>query len=177
MVIGSMYLGPVYAFVMPVVVSLTEFLTISDTGVYGLIMNFLSSAAYCLVASLIYRHKRKISGAVIALVSASAATVVLMCAANLIITPYYMHVPASEIKALLPTLLLPFNLTKCVVNSSVVMLLYKSFSAALKHAGVNGMEDTNGAQHTFHPVITAVSVLVLIAALVFLFVVLKADIG
>ena len=57
MAIGAMYFGPIAAVIMPLIVSFVEFLTISTTGIYGLIMNFLSSAAFCLVASLIYKYK------------------------------------------------------------------------------------------------------------------------
>jgi hypothetical protein len=38
------------------------------------------------------------------------------------------------VKTLIPTLLLPFNIAKALLNSAVTMLLYKPISLALRHA-------------------------------------------
>ncbi|MBE6708050.1 MAG: ECF transporter S component [Ruminococcaceae bacterium] len=181
MAIGSMYFGPIYAVVMPVAVSLLEFLTISDTGPYGLIMNFLSSAAFCVVASSIYKFRKTISGAVISLITAVVAMTGVMLAANLFITPYYMHVTIETVRGLIPGLLLPFNLIKGIVNASVVMLLYKPFSTALKASGII-RKSSEDIQIKKMPVISqivvaVVSVCVLAAALVSLFFFLDASIA
>ena len=179
MAIGSMYFGPVAAIAMPSVVSLIEYLTISDTGVYGLIMNFLSSFSFCLVSSLIYRFRKSISGAVIALVSAVAVMTGVMLLANIFITPYYMHVPMADVKALIPTMLFPFNLIKGIVNASVVMILYKPFSSALKSSGIlttiEGSAKTPLTK-TKRILTVAVSAVILVAALLVLFLVLHATI-
>ena len=42
MTVGAMLFGPVYGLAMSVIVGLIEFVTISSTGVYGLIMNVLA---------------------------------------------------------------------------------------------------------------------------------------
>lgn len=179
--IGSMYFGPMAAAVMPAAVSLLEFLTISDTGIYGLIMNFLSSFTFCFVASLIYKLRKNISGAMIALASAVTCTVAVMIGANLVITPYYLGVETSELVGMIPVLLLPFNLIKGLVNASVVMLLYKPFSTALKSAGVLRSADdestvgTAGASKRLIITVAAVAVLVLALSLAVLFFVFHAD--
>lgn len=180
MIIGSMYFGPVAAFAMPAVVSLIEFLTISDTGVYGLIMNFLSSTSICLVSSIIYRFRKNLSGAVIALVTAVAAMTGVMLAANILVTPYYMHVTVADVRGLIPTLLLPFNLIKGIVNASVVMIMYKPFSSALKSAGVISITspavNKDNSKNKRRIVVIIVSAVILVIALLLLFFKLNATI-
>jgi len=185
MAIGAMYFGPVSAFVMTALVSLIEFLTISDTGVYGLVMNFLSSVSFCVVASLIYKFRKSLFGAVLALVCGTASMVAVMMMANLLITPYYMtsignSMNISDIAKMIPGTLLPFNLIKGIVNSSVVMLLYKPFSTALKSSGVIRI---SGPVSDVKPsvknriIVAAISATVLAAALTVLFLVFNATLA
>ena len=55
--ICGMYFGPIYGLVLALVVPLLEFMTVSTTGVYGLIMNVISSTAFVGTASIIYHFK------------------------------------------------------------------------------------------------------------------------
>lgn len=168
MVIGSMYFGPVAAIIMPAIVSLIEFLTISDTGVYGLVMNFLSSVSFCLVSSLIYKFRKNLVCAVVSLAGGIVVMTGVMLLANLYITPYYMHVTADQIRELIPTLFMPFNLIKGIVNASVVMIMYKPFSRALKAAGVlkniESGSTGNGLKLWQRILIVVVSVMILVAS-------------
>ncbi|MBQ7333245.1 MAG: ECF transporter S component [Clostridia bacterium] len=133
--ISSFIYGPLAALVSSFLVAFLEFITISGTGVYGFIMNFASSAAFSVTASLIYKHKRDFLGAIISIYSASVVLVAVMMAMNVLVTPYYMTGGNVEaVVALIPKLLLPFNVAKALMNSAVVMLLYKPVSQALKRA-------------------------------------------
>ncbi|MBR6650806.1 MAG: ECF transporter S component [Clostridia bacterium] len=132
MTVGAMFFGPIAGITMAAIVALLEFISISDTGIYGLIMNFLSSAVFASVAPLVYKYRRKLSGAVVGLLLSVICTVGIMIAANLFITPYYMGVDIEAVKGLIPTLLLPFNLTKSILNASLVLLLYKPVTTAMK---------------------------------------------
>lgn len=134
--LGAMLFGPIEGAVIALVVSLIEFISISDTGFWGLIMNFASSAVFAVIAGTFYRHFRKMWGAVTALLLAVAGEVAAMMVLNLVITPIYMHTSLETVISLIPTLLLPFNLVKAVLNASLVMALYKPISSALKLAGV-----------------------------------------
>lgn len=147
MAIGAMLFGPVYGFAMALIVCIIESLTISTTEVYGFIMNVLSSTVFVCVGSLVYTRKRTMTGALVGIILSVVTMVVVMICANLVITPYYMGVTRSEVAALIPALILPFNITKGVVNASLVFLLYKPLSTALKHAGfrINAMQ-TGGAK-------------------------------
>ena len=131
----ALLFGPIAGAVIALVVPLLELITISDTGVYGFLMNMLSSVTLSVTAGLIYRYRKSLSGAVIGLVSAVFAVTAVMMMANLLITPYYMHAPVETVAAMIPTVLLPFNLLKATLNAALVLLLYKPLSNILKKIG------------------------------------------
>ena len=132
----GLYFGPMAALIVSVIVPLLELITVSSTGFYGLIMNILGSVSFSVTASLIYKWKKTFWGAIVALLCAMTAMTSVMLLANLLITPYYMGVTVSEVWALIPTLLLPFNAVKAALNAGVVLLLYKQLSGALRRARV-----------------------------------------
>ena len=134
MLIGAMICGPVYAILMPVVIAFLELFTISETGIYGLVMNILSSIAFALPASLIYHYKKSLKSALLGIFTAVFTVTAVMLIANLIITPYYYHMDVAGVAKMIPTLLLPFNLTKSLLNAGIVMLLYKPVIGALRKA-------------------------------------------
>ncbi len=131
----SLLFGPIAGAAIALIVPLLELITISDTGVYGFLMNMLSSLTFAVTAGLIYRFKKSMTGAVIGLVSGVFAVTAVMVLANLLITPYYMHAPVATVAAMIPTVLLPFNLVKAVLNAALVLLLYKPLSNVLKKIG------------------------------------------
>ena len=62
---------------------------------------------------------------------------------NILVTPIYMKVPREVVFDLLPTLLLPFNFAKALMNAAITMLIYKPVSIALKRARlISGNMDT-----------------------------------
>lgn len=134
--IASMIFGPIYAVMMGFAVALLELFTMSDTGLYGFIMNVLSTVTFTGIASLIYRYKKTLVGAVLGFLSGAVAMTAVMCLANYLITPYYMGVTRGEVVALIPKLFLPFNMLKAVFNASIAMLLYKYVVTALRRARV-----------------------------------------
>lgn len=137
--IGGMLLGPLWALIMSVATALLEFFTISDTGWYGLIMNVTAALAFSVPASLVYRFRRTFGGAIAGLALAVAALVGVMLPMNRFITPYFMvGVTIEAVLELLPTLILPFNLLKGLMNTSVVLLLYKPVTRALRAAHLTG---------------------------------------
>ncbi len=145
--ICGMYFGPIYGLVLAVVVPLIEFLTASSTGVYGLIMNVISSSAFVGTASVIYHFKKTLSGAVIALCSAVLSMTAVMVLANMYVTPYYMGVARNDVMAMIPTLLLPFNAIKAILNAALTLCLYKPITKILKRSGF-GKSVSDGAENT-----------------------------
>ncbi len=121
----SLLYGPFYGVICSGVVAVLETFTVSDTGYYGLIMNFLSSGSFALATGLVYKYRRTFFGAVLAAVTGVFAMLSVMLLANLFITPYFMGQERSAVVAIIPTLLLPFNLCKGIMNAAIMLLLYK----------------------------------------------------
>ena len=136
--ISAFVYGPLAAVIISLIVAFIEMITVSTTMWYGFLMNFASSAIFSVTASLIYRKKRNLNGAIIGLYSAIAATVGVMLLLNVFITPLYFGLPVADpsILAMLPTLLLPFNFAKALMNSAIVMIIYKPVVTALKRLGI-----------------------------------------
>ena len=130
--LAGLCFGPGAALSLSVLVALLELISVSDTGLYGFLMNFISTATFSLTASIIYRYKRSLMGAIMALMSAAAATVGVMMLFNLWVTPYYMGVDIETVKSMIPTLLLPFNTVKACMNVGFVLLLYKPISGVMQ---------------------------------------------
>jgi riboflavin transporter FmnP len=134
-VVGGFLFGPLTALLIAVVVSFVEFITISDTGLIGLVMNVISTASFVCVAAFIYKRKQTLSGAVIGLVGGVVAMTAMMLLWNYIITPLYMvSVSRAQVAAMLVPIFLPFNLLKGAINASVTLLLYKPLVTALRRA-------------------------------------------
>jgi riboflavin transporter FmnP len=169
--VAAFIYGPVAGAVMSLLVSLLE-LTISDTGLIGALMNFVSSAAFACTASLIYKFRRTFTGAIIGIFSAVAVTTGVMMLMNVLITPIYMGVERSIVISILPTLLLPFNFAKALMNAAIAMLIYKPVALALRRARLvdgKAMGTKFGKQSIVTIVIGAAS----LAAAIVIFVVLN----
>lgn len=153
--IAAFVYGPLSAVAISFLAAFIEMITISSTGWYGFIMNFVSSAVFSLTASFIYTKKRDLHGAIIGLYSAIASTVGVMILMNLFITPLYLQyigspVTSADMVAMLPRLLLPFNFAKSLMNSAIVMLLYKPTVTALKRVGIIRTAHGRSASMTFN---------------------------
>ena len=130
---GFMF-GPLSALAVSVVVSLIEMVTISDTGVIGLVMNVISSASFACVASAIYSRRRSMVSAVLGLAAGLVAMTAVMMLWNYLITPLYMHVTREQVAAMLLPVFMPFNLVKAAMNSAITLLIYKPIASALRKA-------------------------------------------
>ena len=135
-IIGGFIFGPFAAFMISLVVSIIEMLTVSETGPIGAIMNLLSTCSFACLASVIYKNKHSIKGAVIGLVSGIALMVVVMLAWNYLLTPIYMGYPREAVAAMLLPVFLPFNLVKGGLNAGITLLIYKPVVMTLRKAGL-----------------------------------------
>ncbi len=166
--------GPIYSVFSSAIVSFLEFLTVSDTGVYGLIMNFLSSAVFALCCGALYKFKRSLGGAILATVTAVFAMTAIMLVANLFVTPFYMGVARSDVIKMIPPLLLPFNVIKGVFNASVTMLIYKPITTALRKAKI--LESNNAKINiSKFTLLSVISALLILISLFIIFVLLNGS--
>lgn len=130
--IGGFLLGPMASFIISLLVSLLEMVTVSDTGPIGALMNLLSTCSFACTAAFIYKKKHTLGGAVMGLTAGTAAMVVIMLLWNWLITPLYMGVSRSAVESLLLPAFLPFNLLKAGLNTALTLVLYKPLATALR---------------------------------------------
>ena len=107
--IGGFLFGPVEAFIISLVVSLVEMVTISGTGPIGCLMNLISTCSFACVAAVIYKKQHSLKGAMLALLAGSLSMICVMLLWNWLISPLYMHVPRPAVEAMLLPVFLPFN--------------------------------------------------------------------
>ncbi len=134
--IGAFLLGPVCGFVVSLLVSLLEMVTISGTGPIGALMNLLSTCSFACTAAIIYKKRRTFSGAIIGLAVGTVAMTAVMVLWNWLITPLYMGVSREVVRGMLIPYFLPFNLFKATLNCALVLILYKPLVTALRRASL-----------------------------------------
>lgn len=135
-VIGGFLFGPLTSFVITVIVSVVQLFTTSATGIWGCVMNILSSCAFSCPAAFLYHKKRKLSRAMLGLCCGWGCQIVVMMVWNYLIAPIYMGYPKEVIVELLFSAFLPFNVVKGGLNAAITMLLYKPVVTALRRSNL-----------------------------------------
>lgn len=160
---GFMF-GPLPAIIVSVIVSFIELLTISSTGPIGLLMNVLSTCAFVIPASAIYKARKKFSGALIGLAAGVLCMTGVMILWNWLITPLYMGMPREVVVGYLVPVFLPFNLLKGGINAALTVLLYKPVVTALRRAKLFTSRDlgTNNSKKSITVPVIAAAVVVLV---------------
>lgn len=170
-VLGGLMMGPLASFLISVISSLIEMLTVSDTGLWGLLMNVISSCAYACTAAAIYKKKHTMSGAVVGLLCGTAAMAIIMLLWNYMITPIYMGTPREVVAGMLLPTFLPFNLLKGGLNTGLTLLIYKPLTTALRKAHLlKETEEPRQQGRLFHPGIVVLAVALLATCVVFVLV-------
>jgi riboflavin transporter FmnP len=158
--IGGFLYGPLVVLPMSVLVSLIEMVTVSVSGPFGLLMNVVSTCAFVLPATMIYRKIRSIKGAVIGLAVGVLTVSAVMMLWNYIIMPIYWVMLASNeelaanpellaenrarVANILVPVLLPFNMLKASLNATLTMLIYKPLLTALRKMRMLLQDDEKG---------------------------------
>ncbi|MEG1858396.1 MAG: ECF transporter S component [Pseudoflavonifractor sp.] len=167
--IGGFIFGPLAALLVSIVVSVLEFLTVSDTGPIGLIMNIIATAAFVCPATFLYKRRRNLSSAVIGLITGVICLTTVMILWNYLITPIYLKLPRAAVVDMIVPILLPFNLIKGFMNAALTMLLYTPIVGALRKAHLvpSHGEVSNKPRGKFHWGPVMLSLLVLATAVLF----------
>ena len=134
--IGGFLLGPMACMIISAVVSLIEMVSVSDTGIIGCLMNFISTCSFACTAALIYKKRHTLGGAIGSLVAGSLVMICVMLLWNWLITPLYMGGTRESVAAMLLPVFLPFNALKAGLNSALVLVLYKPLTTALRRTGL-----------------------------------------
>ena len=166
--VGGFLLGPMASLVISLVVSLIEMVTISETGIIGCIMNFISTCAFACTASVIYKRRHTLRGALLGLVAGSLAMIGVMLLWNWLITPLYMGYPREAVAKMLVPVFLPFNALKAGFNTALVLCLYKPLTSALRKTGL--LPQSNRPKAGAKPGIYLLALALLATCVVFLLV-------
>lgn len=120
--------GPVAGICVTLVAALVQGITVSAaSGIYGIIMHILATAAFVLTSSLIYRKKKTKKTAAISIAAGVVAMTLVMIPANLFITPFFMNCERALVIDLLP-FIAGFNAIKAGVNGIITFFVYKKIS-------------------------------------------------
>ena len=147
---GGFAMGPVAAVVMELLKNLLNILLNGTSTAYiGEFANFVTSCALVLPASIIYKYRKTLNGAIIALIAGTLSlTIVGSLLSFFLLIPAFSefyHLPIDDIinmgsavnplvtdlKTLVMFAVAPFNIVKGVVCSVVSLLLYKRLSRIL----------------------------------------------
>lgn len=130
--IAGFILGPWYAFGISVGVSFIEMITISNTGIYGFIMNIVSTCAFVIPACVVYKSKKSFVGALLSLAVGFVSSVAVMAIWNIIITPIYMSIDREILIKNFLLYIVLFNVMKTGLNVAAILLFYKPIISALR---------------------------------------------
>ena len=170
--IGGFIFGPMTSFLISLIVSLIEMVTVSETGPIGCIMNILSTCCFACTAAFIYKKQHTMKGAITGLVAGCLLTTAVMLLWNYLITPIYMGYPREAVAELLLPAFLPLNLLKGGLNTVITLLIYKPIVTALRKAGFLETTSPQGAVRQRRTGIMLVCAVLLIT-LIFLMLVLR----
>lgn len=131
-VIGGLIFGPLTSLMMALTVSVIEMFTISSTGLWGCLMNTISSCSFACTAAFFYQRHRTKRGGAAALGCGWACQTAVMMLWNWLVAPIYMGYPREAVEALLFTAFLPFNLLKGGLNAGITFLIYKPVVTILR---------------------------------------------
>lgn len=132
--LGGFIFGPMVSFFISFVVGIVEMITVSDTGIIGCIMNILSAVSFSCTAAFIYKREHSRRGAIKGLLLGCVTMTAVMLLWNYLITPLYMGYPRETVAAMLIPAFLPYNVLKSVLNSAILLLIYKPVVTALRRA-------------------------------------------
>ena len=131
---GGFIFGPLTAFIISIIVSFMEMITISTEGYVGFFMNIISTCSFVCTASYIYKKKHSIYGAIVGLVVGVILATSSMLLFNYIVMPWYKNLPREAVAQMLLPTFLPFNLAKHSINAGIILLIYKPIVIGLRKA-------------------------------------------
>lgn len=125
--IGTLVYGPVSGFLLTVVVSFIQGMTVSaGSGIIGIIMHIVATGSCTLVAGMIYQKLKSQKSTAVALTVGALTMTMAMGLMNLILTPIFMGTPIDAVLSMMIPVIVPFNLIKSSVNCVFTYFLFRS---------------------------------------------------
>ena len=126
--------GPAAGLIVTLIVCLIQAFMLGGDGLYGFLMHFVATGIVAVVIGLMYSNCKTKKRAIISLAVAVVVATAVMCIMNILVTPAYMGAPREAVVAMIPTVIIPFNLLKAGLNAVLTFILYKRVSGFL-HGG------------------------------------------
>ena len=123
--------GPIEGLIVTFIVCIIQAFMLGGDGLYGFLMHFVATGIVAVIIGLMYRNNKTKKTAIKALVVGVITATVVMCIMNIIVTPAYMGAPREAVIAMIPTVIIPFNLLKAGINAILTFVLYKRISGLL----------------------------------------------
>ena len=161
--IAGFIFGPVSAFIISLIVSFVEMITVSSDGIIGFFMNVIATFAFAGTASIIYNKKRSTFGAVIGVISGCVMMTIIMLLWNYFLAPVFLGYPREAVIELMIPAFLPFNLIKGGINAALVILFYKPILTLLHKINLIPTTSTLAAEQKNNGWVILVAVLVIIS--------------
>ena len=123
--------GPAAGLIVTLIVCLIQAFMLGGDGLYGFLMHFVATGIVAVVIGLMYSKSKTKKRAIISLAVAVVVATAVMCVMNILVTPAYMGAPREAVVAMIPTVIIPFNLLKAGLNAVLTFILYKRVSGFL----------------------------------------------
>ncbi len=133
--IGGFIYGPAEVLIISFIVAFLEMITVSDTGIIGFVMQVIATLSFSGVAAVIYRRIHTHKGGLLALVAGTICMAIIMVLWNLLLSPIYLGTDRATVVAMLVPAIIPFNVLKGIINSVIVLLIYKPVVNGLRRTG------------------------------------------
>ncbi len=128
--LGGILIAGNYFLISIFITCLLEFLTMSSSGLFGLVMNLLASVFYIVPICFIY--KKSLKSLLIGITIGTISMTIIMILLNLFFTPIFFGYAFKDVVALLIPLIIPFNIAKGAINGILILIILKPLKKALK---------------------------------------------
>ena len=131
-IICTSFFGVPSGLLLTVIVCLAQGLLSPSSGIIGVVMHFVATGSFVLVYGFIFRSKKNLLFAIIGAVFGVITWVVVMIGMNIWLTPIFLGIPRASVYPMLLPIIVPFNLLKSIVNSTLSIILVFSLDKILK---------------------------------------------
>ena len=118
-------------------------------GPFGAFMHFLATGLLVGVAGYVYKKNHTRKGAVLGLAAGSIAMTAVMAVANILLNPIFYGIPYEQTISMLLPGIIPFNITKAVINSVLTVLVYKKIAEFLRRKGLLTSLDSGNKDYAY----------------------------
>ena len=135
--IGTFSMGPVAGFLITTVKNVLYFFTRGRSGLIGSFMNWSTTLAFILVAGVIYRMvQSKRWGALAGMLLGTIALTTVAVVLNIYVALPIWGIPAGQIRGLITGAVIPFNLLRGLISTTVTFLLFPRALRLLKNVNL-----------------------------------------